>query len=158
MKNSRKGKLFLIPSPISEGSLEKFLTSEMVSIIKSLSFFLVENIRTTRRFISSLNLDIKIDDLQFDILDKNTPAEEINRLCAPLFEGNDMGVLSEAGCPGIADPGNLAIDLAHRHEIEVIPLVGPSSIFMALMDWSVSKCVITYLDIFSTTTVLTASF
>jgi len=98
-----------------------------------LQYFLVENIRTSRRFISSLKLDIPIDSLHFTQLDKDTAPESVSIICAPLLEGKDMGLMSEAGCPGIADPGNLAVRFAHNNGIRVIPLVGPSSITLALM-------------------------
>lgn len=133
MNKQKKGKLYLIPTPLSENSLDKMVTDEMTRTIKILDYFLAENIRTARRFISSLKLGRIIERLHFDVLDKKTSVKEINQLCAPLLNGNDVGVLSEAGCPGIADPGNLAVTFAHQYNIEVIPLVGPSSIFMALM-------------------------
>jgi 16S rRNA (cytidine1402-2'-O)-methyltransferase len=133
MSKQKKGNLYLIPTPLAENSLDKLLTIELQKIIKSIDLFLVENVRTTRRFISSLKLDIEIDRLKFSVLDKNTSDEKISRLCSPLIKGLDMGVLSEAGCPGIADPGNLAVSFAHKHDVRVVPLVGPSSIFMALM-------------------------
>ena len=101
--------------------------------MKTIEYFLTENVRTARRFISSLHLDITIEELHFELLDKNTVAVQIEVVCAPLLAGKDIGVMSEAGCPGIADPGHLAVAFAHRHDVEVIPLVGPSSIFMALM-------------------------
>ncbi len=133
MSKKKRGKLYLIPTPLAENSLHKMVTEEMNRVIKSVDFFLAENVRTARRFISSLKLGITIEDLKFDVLDKKTSVKAINQLCAPLLKGKDLGVLSEAGCPGIADPGNLAVTFAHEHNIEVIPLVGPSSIFMALM-------------------------
>jgi len=133
MNKQKKGKLYLIPTPLAENTLDKMVTEEMNRTVKDLDYFLAENIRTSRRFISSLKLGKIIQDLHFDLLDKNTSAKEIGHLCAPLMKGKNMGVLSEAGCPGIADPGNLAVTFAHQHNIEVIPLVGPSSIFMALM-------------------------
>ncbi len=133
MKKHKKGKLYLIPTPLSPDSLQKIVTGEMTEVIKGLDYFLVENLRTARRFVSSLKLGKVIEGLHFDLLDKKTSSGEIHRLCAPLTIGQDIGVLSEAGCPGIADPGNLAVAYAHQHGIEVVPLVGPSSIFMALM-------------------------
>ena len=102
-------------------------------MIGRLDYFLVENVRTARRFVSSLKLGRKIEELHFEMLDKNTPAHEVEAICNPLVNGRDMGVMSEAGCPGIADPGHLAVSFAHRHDITVVPLSGPSSIFMALM-------------------------
>lgn len=133
MTKQKKGKLYIIPSPLSENSLDKVVTPEMELILKSTNHFLVENVRTARRFISSLKLGVVIEKLNFKILDKKTREKEVERLCNPLTRGYDIGVLSEAGCPGIADPGNLAVSYAHRNNFEVIPLVGPSSIFMALM-------------------------
>ena len=133
MDKQKKGKLYLIPTPLSENSTNSIITPQLQQVIKSLDYYLVENIRTSRRFISSLKLGIAIEDLVFGQLDKNTKIEQISDLCDPLLKGKNIGVMSEAGCPGIADPGNLAVRFAHRNEIEVIPLVGPSSIFMALM-------------------------
>lgn len=133
MEKNKRGKLYLIPTPLAPDTLNKIVTDEMTSVIKRLDYFLVENLRTARRFVSSLKLGKVIEDLHFDLLDKKTSSKEIQRLCAPLIKGQDMGVLSEAGCPGIADPGSLAVTFAHQFGIEVIPLVGPSSIFMALM-------------------------
>lgn len=133
MHKSSKGKLYLIPTPLSENSLDKMVTEELTRIVKSLDYFLVENRRTARRFISSLKLGIKIEDLHINVLDKNTSLKEINHLCAPLSKGKNIGVMSEAGCPGIADPGNLAVTFAHQNHFDVVPLVGPSSIFMAVM-------------------------
>lgn len=129
----KKGKLYLIPTPLAENSLDKMVTAEMQSVIKNTKYFLAENVRTARRFISSLKLGITIEDLNFEVLDKKTTVKSAKHLCAPLLKGKDIAVLSEAGCPGIADPGNLAAVFAHENNIEVIPLVGPSSIFLALM-------------------------
>ena len=133
MSKQKKGNLYLIPTPLAENSLDKLVTVELKNTISNIDHFLVENVRTIRRFISSLKLNIEIEKLSFYVLDKNTRTKDVESLCAPLNRGVDMGVLSEAGCPGIADPGNLAVAFAHQHSIKVIPLIGPSSIFMALM-------------------------
>ncbi len=133
MDSQKKGKLYLIPTPLAENTLDKMVTAEMTEVIKSLDYFLVENVRTARRFISSLKLNIDIEGLRFEVLDKNTNLESAEKICAPLLEGKNVGIMSEAGCPGIADPGNLAVKFAHKHGLSVFPLVGPSSIFMALM-------------------------
>jgi 16S rRNA (cytidine1402-2'-O)-methyltransferase len=133
MDQQKKGKLYLIPTPLAENTTDAMLTPVMQQIIMELDYFLVENIRTARRFVSSLKLGISIESLGFHVLDKNSKQEVVELLCAPLKTGKSIGIMSEAGCPGIADPGNLAVKYAHDHEIEVIPLVGPSSIFMALM-------------------------
>lgn len=129
----KKGKLYLIPTPLSENSLDKMITSELQGVIRNLDHYLVENVRTARRFISSLKLNRVIEDLRFEVLDKKTQAKDVTYLCKPLLRGKNMGIMSEAGCPGIADPGNLAVSFAHQNGIDVIPLVGPSSIFIALM-------------------------
>lgn len=133
MEQQKKGKLYLIPTPLAENTTDAMLTPVMQQIIMDLDYFLVENIRTARRFVSSLKLGISIESLGFHVLDKNSSKQDVDLLCAPLQTGKSIGIMSEAGCPGIADPGNLAVKYAHDHEIEVIPLAGPSSIFMALM-------------------------
>ena len=133
MDNKPKGKLYLIPTPLADQTLDKMLTPMLCEVIQELSYFLVENVRTSRRFISSLKLGISIEDLQFQLLDKNTKQDQIHDLCRPIFDGVDMGIMSEAGCPGVADPGNLAVRFAHKNDIEVVSMVGPSSILMALM-------------------------
>jgi 16S rRNA (cytidine1402-2'-O)-methyltransferase len=133
MAKQKKGNLYLIPTPLSDNSLESGTSSRISETILRIQHYLVENVRTSRRFISNLKLNISIESLDFALLDKDTPQEAIARLCAPLLAGNDMGIMSEAGCPGIADPGNLAVKFAHDHGVRVVPLVGPSSITLALM-------------------------
>lgn len=133
MSKQKKGKLYLIPTPLSSEALDKSITPYLRQIISSTKYFFVENERTARRFISSLKLGVKIDDLVLERLDKDSKMEEIDTFLIETIQANDICVLSEAGCPGIADPGNVAVEIAHRSGIQVIPLVGPSSIFMALM-------------------------
>lgn len=128
-----KGCVYLIPTPIAEDTEDTALSVQTKTIVKELSYFLVENIRTARRFISSLKIEKKIEDIQFAELNKNTPPETIPTLFASVLQGQNVGILSEAGCPGIADPGALAIAYAHQHRLRVIPVPGPSSIFLALM-------------------------
>ena len=129
----KKGNLYLIPTPLAANSLDQIQTPALINLLPSLKYFLVEHLRTARRFISSLQLGINIESLQFEQLDKNTPDTEAHRICSPLLQGESIGLMSEAGCPGVADPGNLAVQFAHDHGIRVIPLVGPSSILLALM-------------------------
>lgn len=131
--NKTKGKLFLIPSVIAENTGQTVLPGQVYDICRNTTFFLAENIRTARRFISSLELGISIPDLQFSVLDKKTPDSEVAALMEPLLQGKDVGVLSEAGCPGVADPGARAVAWCHRNRVQVVPLVGPSSILLALM-------------------------
>ena len=127
-----KGKLYLVPTVIAGGRSDS-IPSQVKQVITGLDHFLVENVRTARRYISSLALGIDLPSIQFDELTKDTPVQEIETLMSPLVEGKDMGVLSESGCPGVADPGAKAVSFAHRHGITVVPLVGPSSILLALM-------------------------
>jgi 16S rRNA (cytidine1402-2'-O)-methyltransferase len=127
------GTLYLLPTLLSEGTMEQVLSPYIKNTIKSIQYFIVENVRTTRRFISALNLGIQIDDLTFFELNKHTPVESITGFLEPLQQGNSMGLLSEAGLPGIADPGSEIVKLVHRQGLHVKPLTGPSSIFLALM-------------------------
>lgn len=129
----QKGSLFLIPTVLADGTAHSVISPQIMEIIPRLDYFLVENIRTARRFISSLKLGINIDALEFAELDKSTSPREVESLMGPLMLGKDVGLMSEAGCPGIADPGSLAVAHAHRKGIKVCPLSGPSSMFLALM-------------------------
>jgi 16S rRNA (cytidine1402-2'-O)-methyltransferase len=128
-----QGKLFLIPNVLAENTAEQVITPQVKEVIAHTKVFLVENLRTARRYISSLKLEVNLEEVHMEILDKNTPAESINRLLQPIFKGADVGIISEAGCPGIADPGALAVAHAHTRGIQVVPLSGPSSMFLALM-------------------------
>lgn len=128
-----KGKLFLIPNVLAENTAQSIISPQIKEVVTHTKVFLVENLRTARRYISSLKLGVNIEELHMEILDKDTAPETINRLMQPLLNGADMGIISEAGCPGIADPGALAVEHAHRKGIQVVPLSGPSSMFMALM-------------------------
>lgn len=127
--------IYIIPSLIAEQSKDKSITPELVSIIKKLPAFLVENKKTARRFIAQLQLDIYFDSLHWYELTKDTSAQEVKAMFDEIQKLglSDIGLLSDAGCPGIADPGSLAIQYAHQHNIKVVPLVGPSSILLALM-------------------------
>lgn len=128
------GKLYLIPTPIAETDNPMDTLPELNKlIVDGLSYFVVENLRTARRFISSLKLSKVIDDLTLVELSEHTPAQDVEAMIAPLLRGESCGVMSEAGVPGVADPGADIVAIAHRHNIEVIPLVGPSSIILSLM-------------------------
>lgn len=126
-------KLYLIPTTLGDTQIEKVLPSEITNVISSLKFFIVENVRTARRFIKKVNPEIIIDDLTFYILNEHTNMKDINQFLEPIFQGIDLGIISEAGCPAIADPGADVVKIAHSKNIQVVPLVGPSSILMALM-------------------------
>ncbi|HEU5291288.1 MAG TPA: SAM-dependent methyltransferase [Cyclobacteriaceae bacterium] len=130
---SQKGKLFLIPTVIAEDTQEQVIPASVRKELMNIHHFLAEDVRTARRFLSSLKIYDAIEPLQFNVLNKDTRANELTSLFAPIMEGKNLGVLSESGCPGVADPGALAVRFAHRNGIVVIPLVGPSSILLALM-------------------------
>jgi len=127
------GKLFLIPTIISEGTERTVIPPIVSEKLKSIRHFLAEDVRTARRYLSSLKIYERIESLNFSVLNKDTKESEIEKMFEPVFVGDHLGVLSESGCPGVADPGSLAVNFAHRKNIRVIPLVGPSSILLALM-------------------------
>ena len=130
-----KGILYLIPVPIhSEEDFNiKLIPPYIIELINNLKFFAVENIRTSRRFIKKLNPNFDIDDTNFFIVGKRTGKEIIREIVDRLLDGNDVGIMSESGCPGIADPGQEICELAHKHQIAIKPLIGPNSIILALM-------------------------
>ena len=128
-----RGIVYLIPTVIADDTEQDVITNQVRDVILSLDYFLVEDIRTARRYISKLNLGIAIDDLHFELVDKHTSPDQVNRLLDAVSDGTNVGVMSESGCPGIADPGALVAAHAHERGLQVIPLSGPSSILMALM-------------------------
>ena len=128
-----KGQLYLIPTTLGETNLEKILPVGNSEIVLSIRFFIVENIRTARRFLKKIDSQINIDALTFFELNQHTKSEEISQFLNPLKDGNDMGIISEAGCPAIADPGADLVALAQAQGFKVMPLVGPSSILLSLM-------------------------
>ncbi len=118
---------------LSEEPLEKVLPAYNFAIVKEIKHFIVENERSARRFLKKCDKSINIDELTFYTLDEHTHREDIINYLDPLISGQAMGVISEAGCPAIADPGADVVAMAQEKGIKVIPLVGPSSILMALM-------------------------
>jgi 16S rRNA (cytidine1402-2'-O)-methyltransferase len=127
------GSLFLIPTVLAPGTAGQILAPQVREALSRLDYFFSENLRTSRRFISELKTGRSIESLTFYELNKDTPEAETAGQMQILLDGSDAGVLSEAGCPGVADPGAVAVRLAHRMGIRVVPLVGPSSILLALM-------------------------
>ncbi|MDH6312519.1 16S rRNA (cytidine1402-2'-O)-methyltransferase [Parabacteroides sp. PFB2-10] len=125
--------LYLIPVTLGETSHEQVLPAYNREVILTLRHFIVENIRTARRFLKKTDPAIVIDDLTFYELNKHTTPEEVTGYLAPLAKGESVGIISEAGCPAIADPGADVVAMAQRQGYRVVPLVGPSSILMALM-------------------------
>jgi 16S rRNA (cytidine1402-2'-O)-methyltransferase len=128
-----KGVLYLIPTVIAPSSESKALPPDLIKLCSRLDYYLVENVRTARRCLSAMSISKPIPEITFHELSKKTEESEIAGLMQPLFEGRSVGIMSEAGCPGIADPGSRAVSYAHEHDIRVEPWVGPSSIFLALM-------------------------
>lgn len=124
-------KVYLIPIPIADGQLNT-LSEDVRDITLEVKHFFVENLRTARRFLKSLHPDIVIDDLQFSVIDKHE-GPETSTLKAWLKDEYNIGIMSESGCPGVADPGSKLVSIAHEMNAEVIPLSGPNSIIMALM-------------------------
>lgn len=125
--------LYLIPTTLGDVNMEKVIPEGNNLIIKKIKYFIVENIRTTRRFLKKIDPQIQIDDLTFYELNEHTDRKKLEEYLNPIIEGFDIGIISEAGCPGIADPGADVVHIAHDKNIRVIPLVGPSSILLALM-------------------------
>jgi 16S rRNA (cytidine1402-2'-O)-methyltransferase len=118
---------------LGDSSIERVLPPDLTSLISSVKVFIVENVRTARRFLKKVNQSIVIDDLTFFELNQHTDKKAIGRFLEPIQQGFDIGIISEAGCPAVADPGADVVKLAHTKNIQVVPLVGPSSILMALM-------------------------
>ena len=127
------GKLYLIPTPLGEGNPAEVLPASVLEILPSLNCFVVEEVRTARRFLSSAGLKGHIGELEFHELNEHTHPGEIEAFLNLFADGRNVGLLSEAGLPAVADPGGLLVALCHRHGIGVVPLVGPSSLMMALM-------------------------
>lgn len=127
-----KPKLYLIPTPLGESDTN-FLPQYVIDIIHSLDIFIAEKAKTARRFIKSTHPPKAINELTFFELNKQTSEPEWRHFLEPIQKSKSIGLLSEAGCPGVADPGAVIVEMAHQKDIEVVPLVGPSSILLALM-------------------------
>jgi 16S rRNA (cytidine1402-2'-O)-methyltransferase len=128
----KKGKLYLLPSPLGPDALHT-LPAAAIAVLHSLTYLVAERARTARHFIKETRPPKPIGEYQIAELNEHTPETELPGLLQPALQGHDLGMLSEAGCPGIADPGAALARIAHRHGVEVVPLTGPSSILLALM-------------------------
>lgn len=128
-----KAALYLIPVLLGETTIERVIPEFNNKIVSDLKFFIVENIRSARRFIKKCNPEIDIDSLTFYELNKHTNKKDIESFLIPMISGNNMGIISEAGCPAIADPGAEVVAIAQNKGYKVVPLVGPSAILMAIM-------------------------
>lgn len=127
------GKLYLLPTTLGSEGTKHVIPNDVIDLAKSIRFFAVEDVKSARRYLRKLDREFPIDDSTFFILKNNTPPEELNKMLIPLREGHNVAILSEAGCPGIADPGANLVSLAHQQGKWVAPLVGPSSILLALI-------------------------
>lgn len=130
------GTLYLIPNALGEGdaaALATVLPASVIARTAQLGYFIGENAKTTRAFLKRVGTERPIQEIEIRELNVNTPAAGIEQLLAPVLAGADAGLVSEAGCPAVADPGALLVRRAHEHGIKVVPLVGPSSILLALM-------------------------
>ncbi|MDR0824136.1 MAG: SAM-dependent methyltransferase [Prevotella sp.] len=125
--------LYLIPVTLGETSIEQVLPTYNKEIILQIKYFIVENIRSARRFLKKVDNSINIDELTFYELNKHTKAEQIENYLNPMSNGYHIGIISEAGCPAVADPGSDIVAIAQRKNYKVVPLVGPSSILLSLM-------------------------
>ena len=130
---TNKGKLYLIPSPLGENDPAEVIPRPVLKSLEGFRTFVVEEVRTVRRYLSRAGLKGKIGDLEFHELNEHTDAATIEGYLKLFENGNDVALISEAGLPAVADPGAQLVALAHRHAIEVVPAVGPSSLMLALM-------------------------
>lgn len=125
--------LYLIPTTLGDNNFSRVLPQHTLDVLRSVKYLIVENVRTTRRYLKAVDKDIDIDGLTFYTLNRHTDPAVIASYLSPLAQGEDMAVISEAGCPAIADPGADVVAIAQQKGIKVVPLVGPSSILLALM-------------------------
>ncbi len=131
--NHKRPSIYLIPVPMGDSPINQVLPSYNIEIVRSVKHFIVENLRSARRFIKQCDRSIVIDDLTFNELNEHTDPAIIPAMLKPAEDGHDMGIISEAGCPAIADPGADVVAIAQQRGYDVVPLVGPSSILLSLM-------------------------
>jgi 16S rRNA (cytidine1402-2'-O)-methyltransferase len=130
----KTGKLYLIPVPISEDQkLSEVLLPQDIDVVKDLEYFVSETAKTARAFLMDLPLTKKIQEIEIEQLDKHTKDDELLGFLDPIIKGEDMGLISDSGAPSIADPGFKLVQIAQSRGVKIIPMVGPSSIFLALM-------------------------
>lgn len=133
MNSISKGTLYLIPVNISDAPLESVIPMGNLSIVRQLKCLIVENVRTARRFLKRWDKSFDIDSITFHELNGHTDLTHVGEWLEPLRRGESVGIMSEAGCPAVADPGAVVVDKAQREGYKVVPLVGPSSILLSLM-------------------------
>ena len=127
------GRIYLIPVTLGDQNFADVIPQGVLSITKSLRLFTVENVRSARRYLRLIDSDFPIDETEFMELSEHNGVSDISAYLEPVIGGRDMGLMSEAGLPGIADPGAMLVSAAHRKKIRVVPLAGPSSILLALI-------------------------
>jgi 16S rRNA (cytidine1402-2'-O)-methyltransferase len=127
------GTLYMVPVTLGDDNLSYVIPTDVIQLVKGLEYFVVENEKSARRFLGSVKTNKPVRELNFQLLNEHSAEKDLPALIAPLLAGHNVGMLSEAGCPGIADPGATLAALAHRKGIKVSPLVGPSSILLSLM-------------------------
>jgi len=127
------GTLYLIPVPLGPTSPASALTPDVLAAIKPLTHFVVEQAKTARAFLKAVGTDLPLQELNLEELNEHTRADALDALLAPLRAGHDIGLLSEAGCPAVADPGANLVALAQKEKIRVVPFIGPSSLLLSLM-------------------------
>ena len=127
------GTLYLIPVTLGEDNITQVLPPDVVKIAQRLDNFVVESEKSARHFLSTIKTIRPVRELTLNLLNEHTEQKDVNALLAPLLAGKDVGLMSDAGCPGVADPGAKLVELAHQKGIRVIPFVGPSSILLSLM-------------------------
>ncbi len=133
LMSDNRPKLYLFPVPMGDSPAAEVLPAHNIELLRTVRYFVVENLRSARRFLRAAAPDIVIDELHFTELSEHTRAEEVESMLQPMVEGHSIGVVSEAGCPAVADPGSDLVAAAQRRGFDVVPLVGPSSIILSLM-------------------------
>ena len=128
-----KGRLFLIPSPLGDNDPAEVIPAGVLSMLPSISTYVVEAVRTARRYLSAAGLKGHVQDIEFHELNEHTTPEEVEALMKLFDDGRDVGLITEAGLPAVADPGAQLVRLCHRYGVEVVPMSGPSSLMLALM-------------------------
>jgi len=127
------GTFYLIPSPLAECDFSKIFPAYNSEVLQTIDHFIVEDLRTGRRFVKKLGMQKPIDSLHFATLNEHTKGNEMETLLQSLMEGKNLGLISDAGTPCVADPGGILVSRAQQLGIEVMPLIGPNSILLALM-------------------------
>ncbi|MCJ8164731.1 SAM-dependent methyltransferase [Pontibacter sp. E15-1] len=130
----KTGTLYLIPTVLADDTADKVISPQVVDTVRHLQYFIVENLRTARRYVKSICPELVIEQLIFVQIDKDATPAQVQASLKPLLDaGKDAGIISEAGCPGVADPGAEVVKVAHQKDIRVVPFAGPSAILLSLM-------------------------